>query len=391
MAVFLNGLNEDELAAWTDAMLHSGKVMDHSDIDGIKVDKHSTGGVGDKISICLAPAVACNAVWVPMISGRGLGHTGGTLDKLESIPGFDVNLSPEKSKSILKKSGMFLIGQTEDLAPADRKMYALRDVTGTVESVALIASSIMSKKLAEGIDGLVLDVKFGKGAFMSTPKEALKLARTLVSIGKKAKKETTALLTDMNQPIGYAVGNALEIKEAIDVLKGAGPSDTRELTLALGAQMLVTGGVANSEKEGAQKIDRALKSGAALEKFAEVIELQGGDPRVCFRDDILPAASCKSYIKASESGYVAGIDPEKVAYGALFAGAGRTKKEDPVDPATGVVLKVRCGQYVSKGEILAVLHHNNKGESEAVNILLEAFSVTDEKPEIHSLIKDAIF
>jgi pyrimidine-nucleoside phosphorylase len=378
MAVFFNGMNSEELAALTGAMIRSGEVLDLSDLPGVKkVDKHSTGGVGDKISLPLAAAVAALGVPVPMISGRGLGHTGGTLDKLESIPGFSVHQSMAGARALLERHGMFLIGQTDDLAPADRKLYALRDVTGTVESIPLIASSIMSKKLAEGIDALVLDVKVGRGAFMKTIESAQVLAKTMVDIGAAAGKAVRALLTDMSRPIGRAVGNALEVKEAIDVMRGTGPEDTVALTVELGSEMLVLGGAAGSLDAGKQQMRAVLGDGRALAKFQEIIEAQGGDPRVCDDPARLPASRETVEVSASQSGFVSGIDPLEVAMAALEVGAGRRVKEDAVDPATGVTLLVGLDTAVTAGEPVAILHHNGRGDDAALRRLLGAVAISE--------------
>ena len=390
MAIYFNGLNGEELDVWTDAMLHSGVVLTHDHVPGVKVDKHSTGGVGDKISIPLAPAVAACGVPVPMISGRGLGHTGGTLDKLESIPGFNVRLSISEAKSVLQKHGLFLIGQTRDVAPADRKLYALRDVTGTVESIPLIASSIMSKKLAEGIDALVLDVKFGKGAFMRRFEDAQTLARTLVSIGRRANKEVHALLTDMNAPLGRMVGNALEIRESLDVLNGGGPDDVRALTVALGAHMVLLGKKAANFDEATAMIEAVLNNGKALQLFADVIAAHGGNAAVCGNPDLLPTASATTSVLASASGFVAEIDPMKVAMAALSVNAGRVRKEDAVDPATGVELKVQVGDRVVAGAEVAVLHHNGAGESEALQYLGDAFAMSEVPPVSSPIIREQL-
>jgi len=349
MAIYFRGLDGAELIALTDAMLHSGDVLDLSDIPGSKVDKHSTGGVGDKISLHLAPAVAACGVKVPMISGRGLGHTGGTLDKLEAIPGFRVDLTVERFREVLADCGMALIGQTNRLAPADKKLYALRDVTGTVESIPLIAASIMSKKLAEGIDGLVLDVKLGSGAFMKTPERARKLAETLVDIGRRAGKKVSALITDMNQPLGRWVGNAVEVKESLEVLSGRGEPDLVELTLALGAEMLVLGGAARAVEEGRDKIARSLTDGTALARFRRCVELQGGElpesTRGWFAED--------SVRVQGGAGYVTAIDAEAVGLAAISLGAGRVRKEDEIDPGTWIWLKKKVGEKVELGEDLA--------------------------------------
>ncbi len=390
MAVLFKGLDEEELSVWTDAMLHSGRVMSHAGVPGVKVDKHSTGGVGDKISLCLAPAVAALGVPVPMVSGRGLGHTGGTLDKLESIPGFEVNLTTDKACRMLEECGLFLIGQTEDLAPADRKLYALRDVTGTVESIPLIASSIMSKKLAEGIDALVLDVKVGDGAFMRDLEQARTLAKTLIGIGEASGKSVVALITDMTAPIGRTVGNALEVREAIDVMNGGGPADTVELTRELGAEMLLLGAAVDDLDAGKEAIDRVLHDGSAIELFSRVIDLQGGDPDVCADPDRLPAARNREIVVAQEQGHVARINPKIVARAALEVGAGRKVKEDDVDPATGIELAVRPGDPVVVGQPLAVLHHNDSGATEALKTLETAFEITDAPRKPASLIRDRL-
>ncbi len=347
MAVYFRGLDGAELTALTDAMLHSGDVVDLSSVAGRKVDKHSTGGVGDKVSLHLAPAVAACGVNVPMISGRGLGHTGGTLDKLESIPGFRVDLSVERFKEVLGDCGLALIGQTDRLAPADKKLYALRDVTGTVESIPLIAASIMSKKLAEGIDGLVLDVKLGSGAFMKTLERARELAETLVDIGRRAGKRCSAFITDMDQPLGRWVGNAVEVRESIEVLQGRGEPDLVELTLALGGEMLRLGDAARTYEEGREKIARSLTDGSALGRFEKCVELQGG------RLGELPAAGKGIAVAAATSGWVTAIDAEQVGLAALKLGAGRSRKEDSIDPAAWVRVRKKIGERVEPGEPLA--------------------------------------
>jgi pyrimidine-nucleoside phosphorylase len=361
-------------------MLHSGEVLDFSEIPGVKVDKHSTGGVGDKISLCLAPAVAALGVPVPMISGCGLGHTGGTLDKLESIPGFKIDRSKEQARELLEKHGMFLIGQTADLAPADRRMYALRDVTGTVESIPLIASSIMSKKLAEGIDALVLDVKVGLGAFMTDLEKAKELAHTLIDIGHAAGKKVRALLTGMDEPLGFAVGNSMEVAEAVDVMRGEGPDDTTALTCELGAEMLILGGAADSLDQGRAMMRKALLDGSALGKFADIIAAQEGDPDVCDDPKKLGRAREHALVSAQDDGFVSRIHARKVALAALDVGAGRRVKEDAVDHTAGVLLKVKTGDRVSKGQVLATLHHNGKGADEAVKKLETAFEFKKEQP-----------
>jgi pyrimidine-nucleoside phosphorylase len=390
MAIFYRGLDAGELAVWTDAMTRSGSVMRHDRVPGVKVDKHSTGGVGDKISLCLAPAVAACGVPVPMISGRGLGHTGGTLDKLESIPGFRVDLAPAAASAQLERLGLFLIGQTEDVAPADRRLYALRDVTGTVESIPLIASSIMSKKLAEGIDALVLDVKVGEGAFMTTAERARELGRTIAGIGAASGVAVRALLTDMDAPIGRTVGNALEAREAIAVLRGCGPADTAALTVELGAEMLVLARAAADLDAGRAALRRALADGSGLARFAKVIEAQGGDPRVCDDPGRLPAAARREIVTAPRAGAIARIRPRAVALAALAVGAGRRQKEDSIDPAAGVELLVGRGDVVEAGAPIALLHHDGRGAAEATRLLASAFEIGDASPTPAPLVVDRI-
>ncbi len=385
MAIFFRGMSAAELAAWADAMTRSGDVVDLSHIARAKVDKHSTGGVGDKISIPLAPAVAACGVAVPMISGRGLGHTGGTLDKLESIPGFRVDLPIERFVELTEQLGTCLIGQTERLAPADRRLYALRDVTGTVESVPLIASSIMSKKLAEGIDGLVLDCKVGRGAFMKTLPDARALCAAISGIGRAAGKRVTCVLTAMDEPIGRTIGNALEIRESIEVLRGGGPADTRELTCALGGEMLVLGGVAADAETGAARIAEVLASGAALEVFRRVVAAQGGDPAVCDSPGrVLPKAKEREEL-ALAAGTITAIDSEKLGMAALVLGAGRVRKEDKVDPAAGLVVDAYVGEVLKKDAPPQVmLHHNlpaGDGRLEHARALIrEAFTISADAP-----------
>lgn len=376
MAIYFKGLTDSELAVWADAMLHSGDVLDLSSIKRPKVDKHSTGGVGDKISLPLAPAVAACGVAVPMVSGRGLGHTGGTLDKLESIPGFSVNLDVATFTRLVDKLGVCLIGQTAEIAPADKRLYSLRDVTATVESIPLIASSIMSKKLAEDIDALVLDCKVGQGAFMTSIEEARKLALAIQVIGRAAGKPVTAVLTDMNAPIGKMVGNALEVAESIEVLHGRGPADTRELTVVLGGEMLHAAGVVADAKAGQKRIEEVLDNGKAAECFARVIEAQGGDPRVVESpDSILPKAKTIEDICADESGVVAAIAARDVGVAGLWLGAGRRRAEDGIDPAVGIELCCKVGDRISAGEPLARLHHNGAGLDEARKLLRGAYRI----------------
>lgn len=338
MASYLNGLQTEEAAALTKAMLHSGIVVDLSETEGLKVDKHSTGGVGDKLSLILAPIVASCGVPVPMISGRGLGHTGGTLDKLESIPGFTVDVTLERYKEILKKQNMVLVGQTEEIAPADKRLYALRDVTATVESIPLIAGSIMSKKLAEGIDALVLDVKFGSGAFMKKHEDAVKLAETLVGIGEEFGKQTIAYLTNMEQPLGNAVGNWLEVKESIDCLHGQGPEDVMEITHLLSGTMIYLGGKVDSVKEGIAMSHQAVQDGSAFQKWVEIVEEQGGDSSVVKDPDSYKYANTIEPVKSNKSGYITAMNAYEMGMVSVELGAGRKAKEDSVDPAAGFIL-----------------------------------------------------
>jgi pyrimidine-nucleoside phosphorylase len=356
MAAFLNGLSRTETLALTNAMLHSGRVLTLPSVKGTRVDKHSTGGVGDKISLCLAPLVAACGVSVPMISGRGLGHTGGTLDKLEAIPGFRVELDAKRFERIVRQVGTCLIGQTAELAPADRRLYALRDVTATVESIPLIVASILSKKLAEGIDGLVLDVKCGGGAFMKDLKSARALARELVSVGKRAGKRVSALLTDMSAPIGLTIGNALETREAIEVLKNGGPADTRQLTLELGAEMLVVGKRCKTRAQALPLLERALADGSALAVFRRLVELQGGDARVVDDPTRLPRAKVRQVLRASRGGYVQSIDARALGILAIEIGAGRTRVDDRIDPGAGFELLAPIGTKLSASAPLVVIH-----------------------------------
>ncbi len=359
MAIFFRGLDAKELGAWTRAMLESGEVLDLSETPGVKVDKHSTGGVGDKVSLSLAPLAAACGVPVPMISGRGLGHTGGTLDKLESIPGFRVDLSIADYRRLVKDVGACLIGQTATLAPADKKLYALRDVTATVDCIPLIASSIMSKKIAEGIDALVLDVKVGSGAFMKTLDDARTLARTMIGIGSEMGKTVVALLTDMDQPLGRTVGNALEVKEAVEMLRGEAPADYTELTLALTAEMLVLGKRASSLDDARSRLAAAMKSGAAEKKLAEIVKSQGGDPAAIADLSRLPKAKQTIAITAERAGCVIGIDSEAIGLAAMLLGAGREKTSDVIDPGVGFVLEKKVGDPVSVGTTMVTAHVND--------------------------------
>ena len=380
MAIFLNGMDAEETFHLTQSMINSGKVLDLSSVPGVKVDKHSTGGVGDKISLILAPLVASCGVKVPMISGRGLGHTGGTLDKLESIPGFRIDLSLKTFKKILSEVGVCMIGQTKEIAPADRKMYALRDVTATVNSVPLIASSIMSKKLAEGADVFVFDVKVGNGAFMKKHDEAVLLAKNLIQIAKKFKKKAVALLTDMNEPLGETVGNSIEVIEAIHALKGKAPRDLMDVTLALGAHMLVLGKKAKNLKEAEKKLNQAIKTGKALDKFREMIKRQGGNPKVVDDFGLLPWVKFKLLVNSNREGYVQSIDTRKIGFCAVKLGAGRERIDSSIDLGVGMLIKKKVGDSIGKGDALAVVYANNlKKARQASQEIRQAYQITKRK------------
>jgi pyrimidine-nucleoside phosphorylase len=391
MAVFFRGMTDPEMAALAVEMRDSGRVIDLSSLAGRKVDKHSTGGVGDKTSLVLAPSVAAAGVLVPMMSGRGLGHTGGTLDKLESIPGFNVRLSPERFSEMLSRVGASLIGQTEDLVPADRKLYALRDVTATVESIPLISASIMSKKLAEGIDGLVLDVKTGSGAFMKSGEDAERLARALVGIGRSAGKKVVAVITDMNQPLGEWIGNALEVVECVEVLRGRGPADLCRLCEELSAWCLVLG-ERTSDVEDARRLYReVITSGRALAKFREIVEYQGGDPGVVDDYSRLPVAARREELPSPGTGYVEAIDTEAVGTAMCVLGAGRETVDSEIDPAVGMRVRKKIGDAVVAGESLGTVYFND-GERyrQACERLLAAYRFSKERPDRPVLIKKTI-
>jgi pyrimidine-nucleoside phosphorylase len=387
MAIFFNGLDPDELTAWTSAMLHSGQVLDFSDIPGAKIDKHSTGGVGDKISIPLAPLVAACGVVVPMMSGRGLGHTGGTLDKLETIPGFTTGLDPQRFHEVLSEHGLVLAGQSETLVPADRKLYALRDATATVPSIPLISSSIMSKKLAEGLDGLLLDVKTGSGAFKRELDTARELARTMVGIGTMNGVHTVALITRMDQPLGREVGNANEIRESIDVLKGGGPEDVVELTMTFGEVMLDLAGLDG----GRDRLTEAITSGAALQKLIDVAVAQGGDPSVIRDPSLLATAPHEAVVEADRDGYVIQCDAHVIGTVATRLGAGRERKEDIVDPGVGISVEAKLGEKVVMGQTLARVRYTEPTRWEAHSQeLTRAWMIGDEMPEIPPLIVERV-
>ena len=391
MAVVLRGMTRSETAALTDAMLRSGETLDLSSLPAKKVDKHSTGGVGDKTSLVLAPLAAAAGLAVPMISGRGLGHTGGTLDKLEAIPGFNVSLSVSEFRRVLATCGCAMIGQTAEIAPADRKLYALRDVTGTVESPYLICASIMSKKLAEGIDALVLDVKTGSGAFMKSEEDAAFLAELMVETGERMGKQVVALITDMDQPLGNMIGNALEVIECVEILRGGGPEDLRELCLELAGWMLHFGGASNTVAEGKQKSAKLISSGQALEKFRQMIELQSGDPRVIDDAKRLPQARDTMQVAASRAGYLASMQCEQIGTACVILGGGRERKEDSVDPAVGIVLHKKVGDHVAQGEPLATIHYNSDARGQrAKQLILSSCGIADSPPVKRPLLHQVI-
>jgi pyrimidine-nucleoside phosphorylase len=381
MAVVLRGMTREETAAFTHSMLHSGEVLDLGFLPAKKVDKHSTGGVGDKTSLVLAPLVAAGGLYVPMISGRGLGHTGGTLDKLESIPGFRVGLPVADFHRVLKACGCSMIGQTEKIAPADRKLYALRDVTGTVESPYLICASIMSKKLAEGTDALVLDVKTGSGAFMKKEEDAVFLAELMVETGERMGKKMVALITDMNQPLGHMVGNALEVQECIEVLRGGGPADLRDLCLELAAWMFYLGGTVKSVEQGKHVAAQIIASGKAFERFRQMVELQGGDIGTIDDPARLPSADHRVDVPSPAAGYVVAIACEQVGTACVILGGGRERKEDSVDPAVGIAIHKKTGDKVSTGEPLCTIHcHSDEQASRAKKLLVEGYQIAAAAP-----------
>ncbi len=387
MAIFLNGLDVEELATWTAAMMASGDTLDFSDIPLPKIDKHSTGGVGDKISIPLAPLVASCGIAVPMMSGRGLGHTGGTLDKLESIPGFETRIDQARFREILAEHHLVLAGQSDTMVPADRQLYALRDSTGTVASLPLIASSIMSKKLSEGLDGLVLDVKTGSGAFMDEMEESRELARTMVEIGIKNDVETVALITSMDQPLGNEVGNANEIRESVDVLNGEGPDDVTELTFALAEVMLELAGIDG----GRGRLSETIDSGAALEKLKEVARAHGGDPSVLDDTSLLEVAEHEASIEAPGDGYVTRCDAHTIGVAATRLGAGRERMEDDIDHGVGVTLMAKIGARVTAGEPLAVVRFNDERKWESHRDKLKsAWTIEAEPPDPVDLILERV-
>jgi len=391
MATFFSGMTDRELSALTECMMNSGEVLTLSGIPGFKVDKHSTGGVGDKTSLICAPIAAAAGVIVPMVSGRGLGHTGGTLDKLESIPGFRTDLSLDQFRDQLASLGLCFIGQSDEIAPADKRLYALRDVTGTVESIPLIASSIMSKKLAEGVDALVLDVKVGNGAFMKKQVDARRLAQAMVGIGRRLDKRVQALITDMNQPLGFAIGNALEVMEVSQTLQKAGPADLTRLSLELAARMIHLGKKTETLDEARKIAEDKLMDGSAYAKFKAVVEAQGGNPQALDRFDLLPNATGMREVLTPRAGFVSAIMAEDIGRASQMMGAGRARKEDAIDPAVGVILEVKVGEKVDAGSVLCRLYYTNEeGLDEAAELVEDAFRISGTRPDERELILEVV-
>ncbi len=391
MATFFSGMSDREVSAMTESMLNSGTVVDLSSIPGIKVDKHSTGGVGDKTSLIASPIAAAAGVIVPMISGRALGHTGGTLDKLESIPGFRTDLSIEEFKSLLAQHKLAFIGQTPEITPADGKLYALRDATATVESIPLIASSIMAKKLAVSLDAIVLDVKVGSGAFMKKQVEARRLAQMMVGIGRRLDKRVQALITDMNQPLGYAIGNALEVMEVSQTLQNAGPADLTRLSLELASRMIFLGKITKTLDEAREMAQQKLLDGSGYRKLKEVIAAQGGNPQVLDKFELLPNATGAQDISSSRGGYVSAIDAELIGQASSMIGAGRNTKEDSIDPAVGVILEVKVGQKIDADSILCRIYHTSDTNlAEAAELVEDAFKISQQPVEERDLILEVV-
>lgn len=390
MAIVLNGMNERETSYLAKAMMHSGDVIDLTSIKGIKADKHSTGGVGDKTSMALGPLVAACGLKVAKMSGRGLGHTGGTLDKLESIEGFNCFLTEEEFKKQVSEVGIAIIGQTGDLVPADKKLYALRDVTGTVESIPLIASSIMSKKLASGSDTILLDVKYGEGAFMHTIEDATKLAEAMISIGNSLGRNTMAMITDMNQPLGNTIGNAIEIREAIETLKGHGPKDFTELCMQAAEIMLMQGKVAENKEEARKMLDEVVASGKAFETFKDMVKAQGGNVDMIENPELLPQSKFKTEIKSEESGNVKVLHSERLGVLAMQLGAGRETKEQDVNHAVGLELACKRGDKVNKGDTICIVYHDEELKPQWVDELYHAFELTNEEVAPQPIIEKVL-
>jgi len=391
MAVWFKGMDYRETTDLTLSMAHSGDVVDLSEISGIKVDKHSTGGVSDGTTLIVAPLVAACGGKVAKMSGRGLGHTGGTLDKLESIPGFSVNIGMKRFIEIVSEAGLSLVGQDKDLVPADKKLYALRDVTGTVDNISLIASSVMSKKIASGSNAIVLDIKTGNGAFMRKISDSVRLAEVMVEIGKLTGRKTVGIVTDMNQPLGFSVGNALEVREAIEVLQGKHESNLKQVAFMLAARMLMVSDICTTESEAFEKLEDALVSGKALFKLAKMIEMQNGNPDVVSNVSLLPQASKKVAIKSEKKGYITGIETKSVGIAAMMLGAGREKKDDVIDPAVGIWLNKRHGDHVKAGEELAIFYINDsKNLEDAISLFKSAYKIGDKEPDELPLIYTVI-
>ena len=391
MGVFFSGMSDREVSVLTDKMIRSGSVVDLSDVPGAKVDKHSTGGVGDKTSLIASPIAAAAGVIVPSIAGRALGHTGGTLDKLESIPGFRTDLTVDQFKEQLRQIGIAFIGQSPEVAPADGKLYSLRDATATVESIALIASSIMSKKIAEGIDALVLDVKVGAGAFVKRQVDARRLAQMMVGIGRRVDKRVQALITDMSQPLGYAIGNALEVMEVSQTLQNAGPADLTRLSLELAARMIYLGKVTKTLDDAREVAQAKLLDGSGYAKFKEVIQAQGGNPQVLDRFEMLPNATGAREISTTRGGYVSAINAELIGQASAMIGAGRSKKEDAIDPAVGVILEGKVGQKIEPGSVLCRLYHTSENNlEEAAELVEDAFRISHQTVEDRDLILEVV-
>jgi pyrimidine-nucleoside phosphorylase len=391
MAVFFAGMTDREVSTMTDCMIRSGETVDLSGVNGVKVDKHSTGGVGDKTSLIVAPLAAAAGVIVPMMSGRALGHTGGTLDKLESIPGFRTDLTPEQAKAQLSEIGLVFIGQSDRVAPADGKLYSLRDVTATVESIALIASSIMSKKLAEGLDALVLDVKVGSGAFIKKQVDARRLAQMMVGIGRRVDKRVQALITDMNQPLGYAVGNALEVMEVSQTLMNQGPPDLTRLSIELAARMIFLAKITPTLDDARHLAETKLVDGSGYRKFKQVIQAQGGNAQALDKFELLPNATGMREIASPRAGYVSAIEAEDIGRASTLMGAGRDRKDDRIDPAVGVILEVKVGEKVDAGAVLCRLYYTNEERVEEAAELVEgAFRVSSQKAEDRELILEVV-
>lgn len=390
MTIYFNGMTSEEISHLTMSMAYSGEMIDLSEIEGVKVDKHSTGGVGDKISLIVAPIVAYLGIPVAKMSGRGLGHTGGTVDKLESIAGFHVELSKEEFIRSVNTNKIAIVGQSGNLAPADKKIYALRDVTATVNSIPLIASSIMSKKIASGADAIVLDVKVGSGAFMKTVQDARELAQTMVNIGKQLNRNTIAMITDMEQPLGREIGNANEIRESIDVLSGIGDRDLTEVAISVAAYMAILGKAFNSYDEARAAIEEIVKQGKALDTFRSFIANQGGNPDIVDHPELLPTAAYHIEVTSPQKGYVHHIDAEQIGIAAMLLGAGRAKKEDPIDYSVGITLNKKIGDAVETGESICTLHANRESVQKVIELIYDAYVVKGDEPALVHLIYDVI-